>query len=439
MHIRTIMKRMNKKYCRYDLSIPQDIVLKSFVLGKKSTDINSIATNISFSPNSEIDDIIKAFNCFLKSNIIIRMRFIGSCIKGRQYFVDYSYEDIPVIEVDESTINAKIIEQRKRINYLNSKNAKLYDAKIYVSSKRIVLSVIFNHLCFDGFSVGIYYKEINNYYDQLVNKILVFDDFINEENKKPSYIDYINESLKLRSGYRFMENVEFWKKKALEHINVDCAFKSLDLKTEIKTESIEINEDYYKRLLNYCNSHKISFTFLISSLASLVVYKMTGKKNFTFYNTTHGRYKHSYKEMCGCMQNLFLNFYCIDGNKSIDNYISDGYIEYLDCFKHSDLTLLRYIWTIKNIIFSHFNFAGPFNIIVSNISNLGISDIELPSYNNQPVAIYLIICEMANKGKIVINYKDKYIKKDDILLIRKLFLYFMDKVLSEGTTAINEL
>lgn len=424
----------------YPLSIEQKfMILPAYILPVKARDLLSFGISITIE-NADIDALKKTYNHFILVNDALRSQYLIT-IKGiRQYIRDYKEEDIPVIVVkDDIELQQQMSSRRKTTHVFRDK--PVCKGYIFKQESKATLYIAVHHIVFDGYSMGLAYKELTEFYEAYSN-----GKEPELQEKKYKYEDHLKDDMSLIKSKKHKKDCKWWKEKINSRKDFKPILPANKSKSLAATRNILIEKEKYQELTSLCKEYGVPLFYGIMSIASLVIYKLQGKNDFNYMVLGHGRNTIPKKQLIGDLADLSMSFYHVEENKNLKEYFKENFMEYLECTKHSKVHVFEILFRIlkTELRLMHFNFYG---LIFSNL-NIGDYSGEIDSKFNisgvtnkyQPNQFYCMVTDNHKDFvNIRINYQTKAIKQERLEEYCKTFDFILNKILKNKEATIKDV
>ena len=286
--------RFNMQKNTYRLTYPQQNIMFVERFNKDSS-INVITGLFNIKKDFNEKACQKAINEVIKNNIAMRTKVAEKDGEFSQYFDDYKFEEIEVIDMS-SFSKEETLEYIDGIasQSLFALDSKLYSFKIlkYSNDSGSILMSI-HHVISDAWSCG----KIG---DQLLNTIENYNRDVKEEEEKPGYIDYINSETEYEKSEKYIKDEEFWKE-YLSGLEETISFKDKTTQTSNSADrySIKLDKEINDKILSFCEENKISPYALFLAAISTYLYRVKDKNDFVLGSPVLNRANFKEKNMLG--------------------------------------------------------------------------------------------------------------------------------------------
>ena len=202
-----------------------------------NTSINNIGGSVRIKGTVDFKALEKSINMLIEKNDALRLKFIEQDGEPKQYVACYDkihlqYFDFSVYENPEQIFNKWVQEEMGRPLFENNKwlfHFALF--KISPSDKGYIAK--FHHMICDGWSIHLMTEQICDYYTSLTHGTKV------DEEKKDSYITYLENEKKYLFSNRFLKNRIFWIERFANITNSLENSNSIETKGKRKTFTLE--------------------------------------------------------------------------------------------------------------------------------------------------------------------------------------------------------
>lgn len=418
----------------YPLTIPQ-----CNMMGVKMCTINGKYEKeiicFYFRVNDGDDNILeKSFNRFLLENDGMRTRYsYGAFRKTKQYIEKFEYENLERITVDdEESLMKKARELQISPDIISGRMEKQYSAVIITCGKDQILFMKVSHICFDGISLLLCANKLKEYYLDYEK-----NDTFQENNNQTSITKFIDANNQYMKSNLYKNDLKYWKDEFNRHKDIEFPFPKRKFISFAKTNEMTIDGELYESLKQISKKLFIPVSFLITSAIGYTIYELTNCNCFSIAPLTHGRNKHEYENMIGCMNNVFLHFFDIKPSVSKIDYIKQNYIEYLDNMKHGNIPAHKYLMfgigkAIKKLQTNYFGLM----LSVFDFSIVKKDDrfdfYSMPDYDSRANQLYCSIIVNHNDCiDLVVSYQEKLFNKEKMDHIQNVFVDNIKKIIED--------
>ena len=161
------------------------------------SNINNIAGYLKINKNTDFKALEKAFNLFVTKNDSFKTKIVLEDSSPKQYFDDFIYENIEIIDLKDETQLAEF-EESFPMQHIDVLNNFLFLTKILkFPDGSGILVLIAHHLISDAWTMSLVLEEIyKNYLDIVSGKEV-------DLTPNPSYLEFI------KSQSKYMESSKF--------------------------------------------------------------------------------------------------------------------------------------------------------------------------------------------------------------------------------------
>lgn len=289
-----------------------------------------------------VDIFVKSLKIVFERQHMLRCSIRS--VNGEPWCYIHKFDDLPVILMDFSTfpaeeINDKIqsyftVESRKIFDIENGPLFRLYLVKIAGDVSIFHLTV--QHMIFDGWSWGIFARELYQIYNDLLNK--------REMSLAPLKYQYYDIVNWLKMNIRedsYIDSISYWKTKLRDHtsaINFPYDHERIKIQSGYGTrESLKLSADLSSKIITL--SHKENATVFMTMLAAfgLMLNKYSGDNDICLGVPTSNRGNSKNEEIIGLFVNTIILRLRFDSSQSFRDLIETARITTLEALEHQDL------------------------------------------------------------------------------------------------------
>lgn len=392
----------NNKY--YNLTKSQQGVW-NIEMRYPNTSINTIAGTLIIKRKIDNSIISKYINELIKEYDIFRLRMKVIDNEVFQYKVEYSKYKVDIIDFTDKTIKDVYEWQdettRIPINILGEDLFKFFIIKY--PNKNTAIYIKIHHILSDAWSlVGMSNKILNYIYSYLDNNILI-------ENKKTSYLNFIEKEQEYLKSKRYAKDEVFWINKFADITESNKKYlKSKRNNKSAKRRTFVIKKSTKDKISRFCKENRISmFTTIISALA--IFLKNTQKNNDIIIGTpVLNRLNAVEKETLGLFINILPLRIIIDEDSTFMELNTEIMKEIIKILKHQRFP---YLDLIKNLRKDNNKIDDLYEIAVS-YQNAKLSNLEFKKTNetrwhfngSQVESLYIHINDRDLSGNLIFDY-----------------------------------
>ena len=388
----------------YNLTFPQQNILFMERFNENSS-VNVITGLINIQKEFNVDLCKKAINEVIEKNIAMRTRLVEQENEYMQYYEEYKYEEIEVVDMS-SLSNEKIREYIDGLasQSLFSLNSKLYDFKILKYSNNTgSIFMRIHHIISDAWSCS----KIGTYIIQVLES---YNNDVEVENL-PSYIEYIASENEYKNSDKYIKDEEFWKD-YLKGINETVSIKEQTPLTSHKAKrySVRLDEKINNNIISYCKENRLSPYALFLSALSTYIYRIKDKNDFVLGTPVLNRANFKEKKMLGMfVSTLPLRIKLEEGENflSLTQKISR---DTLSVFRHQKYPYMKTLESIRqnsDIKSNLYNIVLSYQNARTNIVNEEKYSTSWVFSNSLEDELQIHIMDMDDTGVLNINYDYK--------------------------------
>ncbi|MDP4093203.1 MAG: amino acid adenylation domain-containing protein [Bacillota bacterium] len=316
----------------YKLTLPQ----KAIWLSEKAypgTSLRNIAGTMKLRGEFDRELIEKSLNIFVENNDALRLRLIEENGEVKQYVKDYSYFKVDFFDFTGSDAESRLYkwdDEQTQIPFNIVDSDLFYFAIVKTAPDRFGAYFKVHHLVSDAWTMSLGCTSVFKYYSLLKKGLPV------PKEKKPSYIDFINDEEEYIYSERFLRNREFWAEKLEGFSQYTYIKPQARERHSIKAEraTFVINKETTQRIYDYCKNNKISVFSLFMAIFSIFINRKTSQNDLVIGTPILNRSGVREKETAG----LFVS--TIPVRLNVDEKLDfKAYVQYITrelnlCFKN---------------------------------------------------------------------------------------------------------
>ena len=246
------------------------------------------------------------------------------------------------------------------------------------------LSIVIHHIAFDGWSVDIFFRELEEYYNYYKDQAQGVEASLNLPSLTIQYKDFAIWQRSYLSGERLDNQINYWKGKleSYETLNL-ITDKPRQNKIDYAGNDIyfELDEDTSKQLREIAKELKVSLYSLLLSGYYLMLRSYSNQDNIVIGTPIANRHYSQIENLLGFFVNSLALRVEIDPKASIKEFIQSIGREVVEAHLHQDLPFEKLTEELKvakdtsrhpifQVMFGVQNFGTEFYNQTNNIANL---------------------------------------------------------------------
>jgi hypothetical protein len=238
---------------------------------EEGTNVYNIPIVLKLNANVKLDILELSIEGIISRHEILRT-LIKEDDRGNSYQLVMDDKNYP-IEIKKKVL---IQNQQKLSQELSNDASYIFDLNneypikliLYTTGTEHYLSIVIHHIAFDGYSVDIFLKELQEYYCFYLDQLNGIESKLNLPDLSIQYKDFALWQRSYLSGNRLEEQLNYWKKKldGYETLNlISDKPRPSHINYEGRDIYFEIDEDTSKCLREVAKELKVSlYTLLLS-------------------------------------------------------------------------------------------------------------------------------------------------------------------------------
>ena len=367
----------------------------------------------------------KALNKLIETNDSLRLQYrVDWFFRFRQFVNDYEYQSFPFIQVkNREEFDRHLNEFRAMPNMF--KGAPIEAQIIRIEEEDSVgIAVRISHMAADGYSLSLFFERFIACYEH-------FADGKELNIKEYSIIDCFEKEFAYYKTEQARRDSKYWAKMYLTQPHFSFPAGRRAAKMESDYLDFEIDGKLYSDLVRMTRELSVSLPSMMMSIAALTVYHLRKKRNFALHVLLHGRYDLPSRRTIGDLLNMAPVFFNMEPEKNVRDFISDGYLNYMEAVKHCRCSYnLQILYSFKEAILHGFNFILPWFIlspmdIVKDFANPKYEGYVLPE-NAQSQQFYLYLMDVPKQKLILrLTYQTRRFTREQIEILMAVYQNMM--------------
>lgn len=378
----------------YNLTNPQ----KSIWLTEqfyKNTSINNIVGYLKIEKNVSFDALEKAFNILVARNDSFKLKFTLEENKPKQYLGEFIYEKLEIIDLKDELQLEEFEKNYPKKPFSLNDNFLFRAVLLRFPNTSGILVLGTHHLISDAWTMTLTLNEIYDNYIKIVTNQPIL------EEKKPSYLDFINSNEIYLNSDKFKKDKEYWDENFKELPNI-ISFKNNSNSTSSNRRVFDFGESLIKKIEEFCLENKISVYIFLLAIFGIYFRNIFDSNRFVIGNPVLNRSNFKEKHTTGMFVTVMPFLFNINDTNS--------FVKFTEALANDQKRMYRHIrypyHEILNQIRLDHDFSGNLYDIVFSYQNANIPDFckWLPNYA-QAESLQIHIKNLnENKNTLSIHY-----------------------------------
>ncbi|KAA9008679.1 amino acid adenylation domain-containing protein [Paenibacillus spiritus] len=308
-----------------------------------------------------------------------------------------------------------------------------------VNESHIFVPKIHHSIC-DGWGLSLLLNQTYEHYSRLRKGQSLSD------TPKPSYTDFIRSEEKYKDSARFRKNRDFWREKFAtlpEPLELSPKRPALsDISSEVGRHYL--NEEVYKRLLDFCAEHHFSPFRVLLSVWFIYFYRTTGKEDIVLGVLFHNRSSAAEKQTIGTYLSTTPLRLQVEGSFSLVDLIQSVEEEQNQIIRNQKYPLDLLMEDIRE---THptVQMSDLFRVLISyqsfEFSTQYVDQYEMSFTGSEldDLSIHFSDREHSGQLKVDINYRTNLFTENEIRRMFEGFLQLLTEALKNPTLTISKL
>lgn len=432
-----ILKNNSEQYNIYPLSYEQSRMWYLYKIDKNNAYYNVV---FKIEINSEIssDTIKEALIKIIDRNTVLRTQIFEleddvfqSILKTEDIIIPIEFSYCDEDEWEDVYNDAVIDEKNKAFDLENEIPIRFRLYELSDDTKQLM--VITHHMFTDGWSMGIFRKELE---EICTNSLLINTDEVNEQ--KYNYTDYV----KWQQNRDMKCDLKYWLDKIMNtetSLNLPTDYlRPSENRFEGKSVSRSFSEKESSQIKEFAKANKVSVYTVFLSCYFLALGRMCNQNSIIVGTPVFNRMKEHFHDTIGFFANTIVLAENISESDSFTKFLKDTHMTVLEGMEHQGLPFHVLVEESRAERKSNMNpiFQTLFNMESEKLfgnehSKKHIGPVEVPSIDSK-VQFDLIfgILENDNKYSIGFSYKTCLFKEETILnslvLYKKILKHYIN-------------
>ncbi len=370
------------------------------------TSIGNIAATLKIKEEVDYELLEKAINLLILKNEALRLHFLEKDGQPFQYIYEYEYSKIDFF--DFSKVDLKELytwdqeETRKPFTLMHS--CLVYFAILKISENESGIYCKIHHLISDGWTIVYIGNKIMEYYN------LLKEGNVLEQEKEPSYLEYIQSEQQYLHSPKFIKDKEYWEdifRNAPEVTTLKSKAEKIKNTNSVR-RTFKVPGKLAKKIFQYCQENKASVFALYISALCIYINRITYKEDIVLGVPVLNRSNSREKKMVGMFIStvpLRIDIEYDTDYKSFTQKLTGEWISILRHQKYPYEEILKYLRKNNKNIEKLYEIAVSYQNAKFTKSNTNQSQEGRWHFcGHQTESLYIHINEREDDGNIIIDY-----------------------------------
>lgn len=381
----------------------------------------------------------KVLKCFIRTETGIPVAYINQNVDLNITKLDFS----DVKDPDLENRIQDLLEKTSRESF-EIENGPLYTIYlIKVGSECTLFHFTVHHLVFDGWSWGIFIRELKEIYDSLITG--------REVSLDPLKIDYFEYSKSTREENvreKFKESLEFWTKNLdgiSGHLNFPPDFERKEISSgRGERVALDLGEDISRQLRNIAMRENVTLYMLLISAFGILLNRYSGDSDICIGSPTANRPGSNLEKLIGLFINSVVMRLKFDQESSFLNLLKDVKKISIDAMSYQDLPFEQLVETLnpERIVNMNPVFQVMFALQNAPRPPLDLEGIRSERFFHQkgvsPLDISFYAWEEKRSIFGEIEFSTDIFKRSTIEAFKENFIWLLKDIIAEPGKAIRD-
>ncbi|WP_218970346.1 non-ribosomal peptide synthetase, partial [Shouchella patagoniensis] len=255
------------------------------------------------------------------------------------------------------------VEQRTKLkNYEEVISCKMFDLEkgpliqlqlICLEDNEHVLLICLHHMVFDGWSLGIFLKDLTQAYEFYVNGGMAKKKIRSYTRNTIQYGDYANWQRNLLKGEKLHSLIAYWKNHLIEapsSIEIPNSKKRKYVQTfEGKTSHFQLSKELLSKLKDLSKKEDVTLYMLLLSVLKLLLYRYTEQKKIVIGTPIANRKKYELEPIIGLLMNTLVLYTDFTDETNFFELLSKVKKVTLEAYEHQDIPFEKLVENLESV------------------------------------------------------------------------------------------
>ncbi|ELR97620.1 non-ribosomal peptide synthetase [Gloeocapsa sp. PCC 73106] len=300
---------------------------------------NNAAYNIAiawyFTGQLDIHKLENSLNQIIQRHEVLRTRFPASDGKPYQHILPHLTLEIPIIQVQPEKLEAITLQEARRPFNLETEPL-LRVTLLQLSPEKSILLVTFHHIIADGWSRGIFLKELISFYKG--------------ENNLPElpiqYVDFAEWEKNWLKGEQLQTQLDYWKTNLayLPVLNLPTDFTRPAVQSfQGATQSFNLSQSLTDSLKKLSRSEGVTLFMTLLTAFKILLHRYTGQDDLVIGSPIANRNSQETEPLIGFFVNTLLLRSNLSGNPTFVDLLQQIKTVTTEAYKHQDIPFAKLV------------------------------------------------------------------------------------------------
>lgn len=428
------------------LSYQQQSMLVIYKQNKKSTAYNMPAM-IRLKGQLDKQALFDAMNCIVQKHEVLRTVYKE---ENGMYQIHIKEEVVlPFVFADLSEVDEKerVIQQKKEemlgTTFDLEEEIPIKMELIQLDKEEYLLNMVLHHIAADGWSVGIIFKELKEYYKERKqgNEVIVLPN-------EMDYGDYAIKNKQLLETQQGKEKLNYWLQ-SLDNNSAYLEFPIDKVRPEIMMNYgdnfvFEFSNKMKQMMDEFCKKYNITNYVLLYSAYCILLYRYSGQSDFCIGSPVANRRGLQEEKIVGFFANTLAIRERIDGTQSFLEYVQANKNKLAEALRNQEIPL-EYI--VKNLKINRSASHSPvfqYGFVLQNLGNefsldgLKAEFLDLSQhYSKFEMLMSLSLSQTEFTGRI--EYSTELFEEESICKFAECYQILLENCLKSPELSLDEM
>lgn len=333
----------------------------------------NISSVHSIKGNINISALDLAIHSIIKNNNILRSNLSIENYKPRLVINKNELMNFEVIYVQ----NLSEYELDHLISKIQLQSFNLYEQPLYRlkllkrSDQHHILVLVFHHIIFDGWSEGIFNKQLQTYY-----RNYSCNNSVHQISPEYKYIDFITWQKSLYKSKYYEKCINYWAKELENFISLKFPspqHHSTNQQHHGKYYYFKIPDQLYKSLNQLKNKHNTTLFTLLYSAFLILLHKYTNETDITIGFPVSGRFLKEFESIIGNFVSTLPIRSKIEKNIDVNSIIHNSHKKLTEAYEHQFVPFQDIVNRLKDVRFHTDNPIYQVMLVLQDAPNQKLS------------------------------------------------------------------
>lgn len=411
------------------------------LLEEKTKSLYNMQTCIKIKGSLDVEALERALTYLVERHETLRTKIVIDGEHAFQLIVPPFKFELSKRDTSEDTVNEAI---REIVSIPFDLEDTLFRGELLkIDNSDYVLVLTFHHIISDGWSIGVFNRELSHYYNAFVRG--------EDPNLTPLKIQYADYSIWQRDWFKgevLQKQLDYWTDQLSDLPSVDLSFKSREEDNNYDADEylFKISKPTLDQLNSLCQQEKVTLFMLLLAAFQGLLSKYVNQQDIAIGTPIANRRANETEDLIGFFVNTLVVRSSIDANITFKDFLHKAKQTILNDYEHQDIPFeqLVDVLNVDRDLKKHSLFQIFFVLQNNEMTDIAFDNLDVENliYTNVKKSIFdlaLNITEADDGLYVNFEYSRHLFDKQYIQDIANKYNRYIEAILADPDTLMSNI